>query len=164
MRKEKIDEKWYQRTWRPASAFIYLAICVFDFMVMPSISALRQREYNQEVFERMLEVNDPEIRQIILNKVNFTNGWDPLTLRGSGLFHISFGAILTGAAISRTREKKYYLDNYEEEYYNYGNNGHGRGRNTSHEREYGHETETLNINKPKAFKTKNEPYTGETYD
>lgn len=31
--------------------------------------------------------------------------WTPLTLQGGGLFHLSFGAILTGAAYTRGLEK-----------------------------------------------------------
>lgn len=30
-----------------------------------------------------------------------TQGYEPFTLRGSGLFHLAFGALLTGAAITR---------------------------------------------------------------
>ena len=51
--------------------------------------------------------------------VDTTIGWDPLTLKGAGMFHLSFGAILGVSAYTRGQEKIRRLDHryeYEEPY------------------------------------------------
>lgn len=76
------DTSWVKTTWRPAMAWMYLAVCSFDFIIAP-------------------------IFWSVLNSL--THGaavqWDPLTLRGAGLFHISMGAVIGIAAHGRTKEK-----------------------------------------------------------
>jgi hypothetical protein len=42
--------------------------------------------------------------------------WDPLTLKGAGLFHLAFGAILGVSAYTRGQEKIRRMDKYEPEY------------------------------------------------
>ena len=37
--------------------------------------------------------------------------WRPVTMHGGGLFHISFGAILTGAAVVRGFERREIVKN-----------------------------------------------------
>ena len=33
--------------------------------------------------------------------------YEPLTLKGAGMFHLAFGALLTGSALSRKKEEEY---------------------------------------------------------
>jgi hypothetical protein len=40
-----------------------------------------------------------------MSKGSVTMQWQPITLQGAGLFHISMGAVLGIAAYGRTKEK-----------------------------------------------------------
>lgn len=76
-------ETWFNRKWRPAMAWSYMIICLFDFIVAPVLWSLLMAQ----------------------NKGNITEAWSPLTLQGAGLFHLSMGAILGVTAWSRGQEK-----------------------------------------------------------
>lgn len=86
--KEEVREEqtsfWMREYWRPLAAMVYLIICVFDFLVAP-------------VLWSILQLGD-ETGMV-------TEKWEPLTLGGGGLFHLSFGAILGVAAWTRGQEK-----------------------------------------------------------
>jgi hypothetical protein len=75
-------EAWFNTYWRPAAAWTYLGICVFDFVAAP-------------IFFGWFEW---------FSKTDMA-AWTPLTLQGGGLFHLSFGAIIGIYAWNRTREK-----------------------------------------------------------
>jgi len=68
--------------WRPAMGWTYMAICIFDFIIFPIGWSATLASIHQTVTE-----------------------WQPLTLQGGGLFHMSMGAILGVAAWSRGQEK-----------------------------------------------------------
>jgi len=75
-------EHLYSR-WRPAIAWSYMVVCLFDFMVGPII-------YNTLQY---LEVG-----------TNISM-WQSITLQGGGLYHLSMGAIVGVSAFGRTKEK-----------------------------------------------------------
>lgn len=79
---EKKDEDWMQKKWRPAMGWMYMIVCFCDMIIFPVLWAVAQT----------------------LQKVPITQ-WDPLTLRGAGLFHVAMGAVLGIAAFGRTQEK-----------------------------------------------------------
>tara|TARA_R110000822_G_scaffold232478_1_gene364246 strand:- start:64 stop:309 length:246 start_codon:yes stop_codon:yes gene_type:complete len=74
---------WFADKWRPASAWVYLLICLFDFMIAPIL-------WN--------------MMQLIVNSAVQTQ-WQPLTLIGGGLMHVSFGAMMGITSLGRTKEK-----------------------------------------------------------
>lgn len=75
-------ESWMNAKWRPAMGWLYMIVCAFDFIIAPVLWSL-------------------------LNTLTHgsTAQWNPLTLQGAGLFHISMGAVLGIAALGRTQEK-----------------------------------------------------------
>jgi hypothetical protein len=73
---------WIRDTWRPAMGWLYLVVCVFDFILFP-IFWTYAHIYTQSSLE----------------------AWLPLTLQGSGLFHVAMGAVLGVTAWGRTKEK-----------------------------------------------------------
>jgi len=86
---EKVSAKekdWMQNKWRPAMGWMYMMVCVFDFIVFPILWAIVQ-------FWETQAANDA-FRQ-----------WQPLTLQGAGLFHMAMGAVLGISAYGRTQEK-----------------------------------------------------------
>lgn len=80
---EKKKEDWMNAKWRPAMGWMYMFVCVFDFVVAPigwtSIQALFHGGINTQ--------------------------WQPLTLQGGGLFHVAMGAVIGISAYGRTKEK-----------------------------------------------------------
>ena len=79
----KIHEDWMNRKWRPAMGSTYMFICILDFAVFPVLWSIIQALYSGTV----------------------STQWDPITLKGAGLFHMAMGAILGIAAWSRGQEK-----------------------------------------------------------
>jgi hypothetical protein len=79
----KVHEDWMNRKWRPAMGWTYMFICILDFAVFPALWSIIQATNSGTVLTQ----------------------WDPITLKGAGLFHMAMGAILGIAAYGRTQEK-----------------------------------------------------------
>lgn len=95
------QERWFVKYWRPAAAWVYLSICVFDFVAMP-IYHLR----SQGDLDRIVEISSqlrPEDRLSAIVQLNRRTAWEPLTLAESGLFHVAFATVLGVAAWTRGR-------------------------------------------------------------
>lgn len=92
---EKKSRDWINNKWRPAMGWMYMTICIFDFILFPILWAAIQvwSKGSVEVFRQ----------------------WDPLTLQGAGLFHMAMGAVLGVAAWSRGQEKIANISNYSNE-------------------------------------------------
>jgi len=78
----KQNEDWMVKKWRPAMGWCYMVICVLDMAIFPVLWAVAQTMAKQPLVQ-----------------------WDPLTLKGAGLFHLAMGAVLGIAAWSRGQEK-----------------------------------------------------------
>jgi hypothetical protein len=80
---EKKKEDWMNAKWRPMMGWMYMFVCVFDFVLAPigwtSIQALFHGGISTQ--------------------------WQPLTLQGGGLFHVAMGAVIGISAYGRTKEK-----------------------------------------------------------
>lgn len=64
--------RWFEYYWRPAAAWLYLAICLFDFLIGPLFFGW----YSFIVKSQLIQ------------------NWIPLTLQGGALFHLAFGSIM----------------------------------------------------------------------
>ena len=80
---EKKKEDWMNSKWRPMMGWMYMIVCLCDFVIFPVLWALLHA---------------------VLHTANMVQ-WNPLTLQGAGLFHIAMGAVLGIAAFGRTQEK-----------------------------------------------------------
>jgi hypothetical protein len=80
---EKKKEDWMNSKWRPMMGWMYMLVCVCDFVLFPILWSL--------------------VQTIADGKVE--SQWQPITLQGAGLFHIAMGAVLGIAAMGRTQEK-----------------------------------------------------------
>lgn len=76
-------EDWINKKWRPAMGWMYMAVCITDFVIFPILWSLLQLYGQGEVRSQ----------------------WNPITLSGAGLFHMAMGAVLGIAAWSRGQEK-----------------------------------------------------------
>jgi hypothetical protein len=83
-------------TWRWAALSIYLLICFYDFMFVPIWYGLNRPDITQ--FMEIIESTEHVLVQMELMQ-KLTGQHSPFTLMGGGLFHLAFGAILTGSAV-----------------------------------------------------------------
>lgn len=103
---EKHLEHGFKKFWRPIAAYIYLAICIFDFVGAPIWVEYTNKDINTEAFAEIRLFEDKDVQMKALEQVSLdSRSWEPLTLMGGGLFHLAFGAILGVAAFTRGQEK-----------------------------------------------------------
>ncbi len=81
--------------WRWTALGVYLVICLYDFMVVPIWYGLNRPDLATFI-EIPNTVKDPLIQLELMKKM--TGQHSPFTLMGGGIFHLAFGAILTGSA------------------------------------------------------------------
>ena len=75
---------WLSAKWRPMMGWMYMTVCIFDFIIFPILWTAIQAY---------------DLKGVV------TTEWEPLTLKGGGLFHAAMGAVLGVAAWSRGQEK-----------------------------------------------------------
>ena len=80
---EQKKEDWMNNKWRPMMGWMYMAVCMADFVLFPVLWGILQTMGGGRVETQ----------------------WMPITLQGAGLFHMAMGAILGIAAFGRTQEK-----------------------------------------------------------
>jgi hypothetical protein len=80
---EQKKEDWMNTKWRPMMGWMYMVVCITDFVIFPVLWSLVQALHGGRVETQ----------------------WSPITLNGAGLFHMAMGAILGIAAYGRTQEK-----------------------------------------------------------
>lgn len=101
--KPEHSEEWYSKSWRPAAAFVYLAICVIDFSLMPLyLEWLNRTNTLSHLVDLSLRYGEPLNAFKIIQE---SQVWKPLTLAYNGLFHAAFGAVLGVSAWQRGKEK-----------------------------------------------------------
>ena len=76
------ESSWIKNYWRPMMAYQYLVVCLCDFVVFPLLTMVLPKL-----------IGTPYVQ------------WDPLTLKESGFYHLSMGAIIGVAAWTRGQEK-----------------------------------------------------------
>ena len=87
--------------WRWSALILYLVICFYDFMCVPIWYGLNRPDISQFI-DILNTVEDPLIQLERMKKL--TGQHQPFTLMGGGLFHLAFGAILTGSAIGTNKK------------------------------------------------------------
>ena len=97
--------RWLTENWKILSAIVYLLVCIVDFIAFPIFLMSEYTELhrigNYKILYELFK-DDPLTLQIIVSKR--LSDWTPYTLRGAGLFHVSFGAILTGTVLNRKKK------------------------------------------------------------
>lgn len=76
------NANWFKTYWRPAIAWQYFAVCLYDFILGP-------------LFQQALYISNPE---------KYVQ-WAPLTLQYNGFYHISMGVVLGIYTWVRSKEK-----------------------------------------------------------
>lgn len=81
------EEHWVKSYWRPAAAWLYMLICLVDFVIFPALTMVL-----------------PAILKGFGVAIAYTP-WQSLSLQNGGFIHLSFAAILGVAAWTRGNEK-----------------------------------------------------------
>lgn len=97
----KTEKAWY--IWKTVAGYVYILVCLFDFVVMPMVVHASSVDSREIITEIMYEIEDRGFALGAADKLQ-TKRWEPVTLVGAGVFHLSFGAILTGATLSKNKE------------------------------------------------------------
>ena len=87
LEKERMDDSWVKQYWRPAMGWLYMLICLADFVIFPALTIFL-----------------PVLFKPFGIVMPYTP-WKSLTLENGGLVHMAFGAILGVAAWTRGQEK-----------------------------------------------------------
>jgi len=74
---------------------------------MPAITTKFAKEVSRsEIYQQLTALENPQAQVALIQKLNYNiQTWEPITLLGGGMFHIAFGAILTGAALKPTQTR-----------------------------------------------------------
>ena len=84
--------------WQSLAGIVYLVICIFDFVIVPSWIGITRVD-TAVLFQAMGTANlDPIVQMNLIESLTYQH--EPFTLKGGGLFHLAFGALLTGSAIT----------------------------------------------------------------
>lgn len=78
------EETWIAKYWRPAIAWQYFAVCMFDFIIAPILTGVFYL-YSGDI--------GPYV------------SWQPITLQVGGFYHMSMATIIGVSAWSRGNEK-----------------------------------------------------------
>ena len=94
---------WMQKEegWKTVLAVVYAFICLVDFVIMPMAITAFKGYGLQDFIVNDLRKYDPSIQLQLLQAIS--KDYSPFTLQGSGLFHLAFGALLTGSALSKSK-------------------------------------------------------------
>ena len=86
--------------WRWTALSIYLLICFYDFLFVPVWYGLNRPDISQ-FMDIINSTEDTLVQMELMKKLRGLH--NPFTLMGGGLFHLAFGAILTGSAIGSNK-------------------------------------------------------------
>jgi len=92
--------------WKSLLALVYAMICVFDFVIIPTWIAATRAQLDTSVFVQSEVDHDIQMQLIELAWAPY----EPLTLKGAGMFHLAFWCIINRQRISKKKEE----DNYNE--------------------------------------------------
>ncbi|MEM4260718.1 MAG: hypothetical protein QXG00_05770 [Candidatus Woesearchaeota archaeon] len=106
-------EQWYQRSWRPMMAFVYMILCILDYGVRPLVNYMIYKKSNDlsEIVSIIEDLDSAvQIKIIDLMKEETIK---PIL---SEFVHLAFGAILGVAAFSRGQRKNFLEGSIKENY------------------------------------------------
>lgn len=95
-------ESAFKQYWRPAMAILYLLLCFLDYAVRPIVNELSAKNFDLAETVAVIQNLNPSLQVTALEIASTHEKWPPIL---SEFVHMAFGAILTGAAITRGMEK-----------------------------------------------------------
>jgi hypothetical protein len=98
-------EQVWKQAWRPAAAYLYLAICFADFIGFPVYYMASSRLSDATVVDQALKFKDSTAQVEVLKTLRHEQTWTPITTVGGGMIHIALGSIIGVSAWTRGQEK-----------------------------------------------------------
>ena len=93
--KDFIDWLVSEDSWKGLAAITYLVICIFDFIVVPAWIGVTR----PSALDILLQARDLDYALVAETVRILATQHSPFTLQGGGVFHIAFGAVLTGSVL-----------------------------------------------------------------
>jgi hypothetical protein len=90
--------------WRWSALVVYLTICLYDFVLVPVYMSM-QVPYLEVFVDIINRLPDDPLVRLDMMKI-MTGTHSPYTLMGGGIFHLAFGALLTGTAMGINKDEK----------------------------------------------------------
>ena len=84
--------------WQAVAGIVYLLICIFDFVVVPAWIGINRIDIANAIDFEMISSLDAAAQLQLIERLTYQH--EPFTLKGGGLFHLAFGALLTGSALT----------------------------------------------------------------
>lgn len=97
---DQLEKSWIAKNWRALAAIAYLLICLFDFVIMPLIVFFAHDSFSE--MAKNIAGLPPEVQRVALDRI--WGPWTPLTLQCNGIFHISFGSLISTMAWKHSSE------------------------------------------------------------
>lgn len=94
------EQSWIAKNWRALAAISYFVICLFDFVIMPLIVYFAHISFTE--MAHTISGLPPEVQHVALDRI--WGPWVPLTLQCNGIFHISFGSLISTMAWRHSSE------------------------------------------------------------
>ena len=89
--------------WRWTALITYLVICIYDFVVVPVYYGVSRMGLDlADYMVHIQAIEDPMVQMEYLKKL--VSQHEPFTLKGGGLFHLAFGALLTGSVLGSKKQ------------------------------------------------------------
>ena len=87
-----------QDGWKSLPAIIYALICIFDFIIVPTWIGTTRKSIMIDTSATAFTSLDVQVQIQLIQSIWAEH--EPFTLMGGGMFHLAFGALLTGSAFA----------------------------------------------------------------
>jgi hypothetical protein len=87
-----------QDGWKSLLAIIYALICIFDFIIVPTWIGTTRKSIMIDTSATAFTSLDVQVQIQLIQSIWAEH--EPFTLMGGGMFHLAFGALLTGSAFA----------------------------------------------------------------
>lgn len=109
MSENNIEFKW---SWRSLAAIVFLVVCVFDLIIMPTYREYRMDKLTVNEIIQVTTNLEPASQVQAINALSADRTWKPIT---SEMFYACFGAILGVSAWPTMRKGSGFMIKPEKE-------------------------------------------------
>lgn len=95
-------DNFIQKYWRPSMAVLYLLLCSLDYGIRPVANQYYAKQFDLATTVQEIKDLEPATQIRALEIASRNEIWPPIL---NEFVHLAFGAILTGAAVTRGLEK-----------------------------------------------------------
>lgn len=103
MEDDILQERWYQRYWRPCMAFLYMGLCILDYAIRPTVNYYQVKQLDLPVIVQTIKGLDAPAQVQVLQTSQQSIIMPPIL---NEFVHVAFGTVLGIAAFTRLQEKQ----------------------------------------------------------